>query len=104
MPKLPTPGTNAASQNMAVPPLDPPDRFAGGDVVAAIRLPVDVSMASCRHIIVVRYTRDERQLFSVHEIARNTSASPWYAVNGHYDVSYPRALGIMAEKAGAYAT
>ena len=26
-----------------VPPLDPPERFAGGDVVAAVRCPVDVS-------------------------------------------------------------
>ena len=26
-----------------VPPLPPPERFAGGDVVAAVRCPVDVS-------------------------------------------------------------
>ena len=36
------PMTDKISQR-PVPPLDPPERFAGGEVVAAARCPVDVS-------------------------------------------------------------
>ena len=44
--------------------LDPPERFAGGEVVAAARCPVDVSTYPRRHIIVVKHA-GERQTFSV---------------------------------------
>ena len=53
-----------------VPPLDPPERFAGGEVVAAARCPVDVSTYPRRHVIVVKHA-GERQTFSVHEVAHN---------------------------------
>jgi hypothetical protein len=53
-----------------VPPLDPPERFAGGEVVAAARCPVDVSTDPRRHVIVVRHA-GERQTFSVREVAHN---------------------------------
>src|ERR1700693_3448544 len=47
---------------------DPPERFAGGEVVAAARCPVDVSTYPRRHVIVVKHAA-ERQTFSVHEVA-----------------------------------
>jgi hypothetical protein len=50
-----------------VPPLDPPDRFAGGEMVAAVRCPVDVSTYARRHVIVVERAGD-RQTFSVLEV------------------------------------
>ena len=53
-----------------VPPLDPPERFAGGEVVAAARCPVDVSTYPRRHVIVIRHA-GERQMFSVREVAHN---------------------------------
>jgi len=55
-----------------VPPLDPPERFAGGEVVAAARCPVDVSTYPRRHVIVVKHA-GERQTFSVHEVAHMLS-------------------------------
>jgi hypothetical protein len=45
--------TDKISQR-AVPPLDPPETFAGGEVVAAARCPVDVSTYPRRHVIVVK--------------------------------------------------
>lgn len=53
-----------------IPPLDPPEQFAGGEVVAAARCPVDVSTLPRRHVIVVKHV-GERQTFSVHEVAHN---------------------------------
>lgn len=41
------PMTDRLSQR-PVPPFDPPERFAGGDVVAAVRCPVDVSTLASR--------------------------------------------------------
>jgi hypothetical protein len=63
------PMTDKISQR-PVPPLDPPERFAGGDVVAAARCPVDVSTYPRQHVIVVKHA-GERQTFSVHEVAHN---------------------------------
>lgn len=79
-----------------VPPLDPPERFAGGEVVAAARCPVDVSTYPRRHVIVVRHSGD-RQTFSVHEVAHNHVE--WVGGQGHYDLGYAAAIRLMAEKA-----
>jgi hypothetical protein len=79
-----------------VPPLDPPERFAGGDVVAAARCPVDASTHPRRHVIVVRHAGD-RPTFSVHEVARNRDE--WVGGQGHYDLGYADALRRMAGKA-----
>jgi hypothetical protein len=78
-----------------VPPLDPPERFAGGEVVAAARCPVDVSTYPRRHVIVVKHA-GERQTFSVHEVAHNHVE--WVGGQGHYDLSYAAAIRLMAEK------
>ncbi len=53
--------TDKVSQR-PTPPLDPPECFAGGEVVAA-RCPVDVSTYPRRHVIMVKYA-GERQTFS----------------------------------------
>ena len=79
-----------------VPPLDPPEQFAGGDVVAAVRCPVDATTFPRRHVIVVRHAGD-RQTFSVHEVAHNHVE--WVAGQGHYDLGYADALRRMIEKA-----
>jgi hypothetical protein len=78
-----------------IPPLDPPERFAGGEVVAAARCPVDVSTYPRRHVIVVKHA-GERQTFSVHEVAHNHVE--WVAGQGHYDLGYADALRRMVEK------
>ena len=79
-----------------VPPLDPPERFAGGEVVAAARCPMDVSTHSRRHVIVVKHA-GEHQTFSVHEVAHNHVE--WVGGQGHYDLGYAAAIRLMAEKA-----
>ena len=79
-----------------VPPLDPPERFAGGDVVAAARCPVDASTQPRRHVIVVRHAGDH-PTFSVHEVARNRDE--WVGGQGHYDLGYADALRRLAGKA-----
>jgi hypothetical protein len=79
-----------------VPRLDPPERFARGDVVAAARCPADVSTYPRRHVIVVRHT-GHRPTFSVHEVAHNHGE--WVASQGHYDLGYADALRRMVEKA-----
>jgi hypothetical protein len=78
-----------------VPPLDPAERFAGGDVVAAARCLVDVSTYPRRHVIVVKHA-GEHQTFSVHEVAHNHAE--WVGGQGHYDLGYADALRLMAEK------
>jgi Iap family predicted aminopeptidase len=78
-----------------VPALDPPVRFAGGEVVVAVRCPVDVSTFPRRHVIVVRHA-GERQTFSVHEVAHNHVE--WVGGQGHYDLGYAAAIRLMAEK------
>ena len=83
-----------------VPPLDPPERFAGGEVVAAARCPVDVSTFPRRHVIVVKHA-GERQTFSVHEVAHNHVE--WVGGQGHYDLGYAAAIRLMAEKAAGQA-
>ena len=83
-----------------VPPLDPPQRFAGGDVVAAARCPVGASTQPRRHVIVVRHAGD-RPTFSVHEVTRNRGE--WVGGQGHYDLGYADALRRMAEKAAGQA-
>ena len=88
------PMTDKISQR-PVPPLDPPERFAGGEVVAAVRCPVDVSTYPRRHVIVVRHA-GERQTFSVHEVAHNHVE--WVGGQGHYDLGYAAAIRLMAEK------
>lgn len=80
------PMTDKISQR-PVPPLDPPERFAGGEVVAAARCPVDVSTYPRRHLIVVKHA-GERQTFSVHEVAHNHVE--WVGGQGHYDLGYNR--------------
>jgi hypothetical protein len=89
------PMTDKISQQ-PVPPLDPPERFAGGGVVAAARCPVDVSTYPRRHVIVVKHA-GERQTFSVHEVAHNHVE--WVGGQGHYDLGYTAAIRLMAEKA-----
>lgn len=89
------PTTDKVSQR-PVPPLDPPERFAGGEVVAAARCPVDVSTYPRRHVIVVKHA-GERQTFSVHEVAHNHVE--WVGGQGHYDLGYAAAIRLMAEKA-----
>jgi hypothetical protein len=79
-----------------VPPLDPPERFAGGEVVAAVGCPVDVSTFPRRHVIVVKHAGD-RQTFSVLEVAHNHVE--WVGGQGHYDLAYAAAIRLMAEKA-----
>ena len=64
--------TTPARTRHGPPPLDPPEQFAGGDVVAAARCPVDVSTYPRRHVIVVKHA-GERQTFSVHEVAHTIS-------------------------------
>jgi hypothetical protein len=78
-----------------IPPLAPPERFAGGEVVAAARCPVDVSTYPRRHVIVVKHA-GERQTFSVHEVAHNHVE--WVAGQGHHDLGYADALRRMVEK------
>lgn len=78
-----------------VPPLDPPERFAGGEVVAAVRCPVDVSTYPRRHVIVVKHA-GERQTFSVHEVAHNHVEL--VGGQGYYDLGYAAAIRLMAEK------
>ena len=78
-----------------IPPLDPPERFAGGEVVAAARCPVDVSTYPRRHVIVIKHG-GERQTFSVREVAHNHVG--WVAGQGHYDLGYADALRRMIEK------
>jgi hypothetical protein len=75
-PEAAAPMTDKVSQR-PVPPLDPPERFAGGEVVAAARCPVDVSTFPRRHVIVVKHA-GERQTFSVHEVAA-TMLNGWAA-------------------------
>jgi hypothetical protein len=53
--------TDKISQRL-VPPLDLPEGFTGGEVVAAARCPVDVSTYPRRHVIVVRHA-GKRQTF-----------------------------------------
>ena len=86
--------TDKISQRPVLP-LDPPERFAGGEVVAAVRCPVDVSTYPRRHVIVVRHA-GERQTFSVHEVAHNHVE--WVGGQGHYDLGYAAAIRLMAEK------
>lgn len=86
--------TDKISQRL-VPPLDPPERFAGGEVVAAARCPVDVSTYPRRHVIVVGHA-GEREGFSVHEVAHNHVE--WVGGQGHYDLDYAAAIRLMAEK------
>jgi hypothetical protein len=88
------PMTDEISQR-PVPPLDSPERFAGGEVVAAVRCPVDVSIHPRRYVIVVRHA-GERQTFSVHEVAHNHVE--WVGGQGHYDLGYAAAIRLMAEK------
>jgi hypothetical protein len=88
------PMTDKISQR-PVPPLDPPERFAGGDVVAAARCPVDVSTYPRRHVIVVNHA-GERQTLSVHEVAHNQVE--WVGGQGYYDLGYAAAIRLMAEK------
>ena len=76
--------TDRISQ-LPIPPLDPPEQFAGGEVVAAARCPVDVSTHPRRHVIVVKHA-GERQTFSINEVAHNDVE--WVAGQGHYDLSY----------------
>ena len=80
--------TDKISQRQ-VPSLDPPERFAGGEVVAVARCPLDVSTYPRRHVIVVKHA-GERQTFSVHEVAHNHVE--WVAGPGHYDLVYADAL------------
>ncbi len=89
-----TPMTDKISQQ-PVPPLDPPERFAGGEVVAAARCPVDVSTYPRRHVIVVKHA-GERQTFSVHEVAHNHVE--WVGGQGHYKLGYAAVIRLMAEK------
>jgi hypothetical protein len=88
------PMTDKISQR-PVPPLDPPERFAGGEVVAAARCPVDVSAYPRRHVTVVKHA-GERQTFSVHEVAHNHAE--WVGGQGYYDLGYAAAIRLMAEK------
>ena len=80
--------------------LDPPERFAGGEGVAAVQCPVDVSTYPRRHVIVVRHA-GERQTFSVHEVAHNHVE--WVGGHGHYDLGYAAAIRLMAEKVAGLA-
>lgn len=93
------PMTDKLSQR-PVPALDPPERFAGGEVVAAARCPVDMSTFPRRHVIVVKHA-GERQTFSVHEVAHNHVE--WVGGHGHYDLGYAAAVRLMAEKAAGRA-
>jgi hypothetical protein len=70
----------------SLPPLDPPECFAGGEVVAAARCPVDVSTYLRRHVVVVKHA-GERHTFSVHEVAHDHVE--WVGGQGHYDLSCP---------------
>ncbi|HEY2578379.1 MAG TPA: hypothetical protein VGI74_18920 [Streptosporangiaceae bacterium] len=88
------PITDKISQR-PVSPLDPPGRFAGGEVVAAARCPVDVSTYPRRHVIVVKHAGG-RQTFSVHEAARNHVE--WVGGQGCYNLGYAAAIRLMAEK------
>jgi len=77
--------------------LGPPDEFAGGDVVAAVRCPVmRWSTRRWLHAIVVRH-RGERQTFSAH-LVWNEGAG-WTEDQGHDDLGYAEAVHLMAELA-----
>jgi hypothetical protein len=84
-----------------VPPLDPPESFAGGEVVAAARCPVDVSTYLRRHLIVVKHA-GERQTFSPRSGHNHVE---WVGGQGHYDLGYtaagPRFRYIVAGERGA---
>lgn len=90
------PGPDRLSRQMIMP-LDPPGEFAGGVVVAAIRLPVDLSLHPKRHAIVVKHEDGERETFSVHEVSWNSIQ--WGGGQGRYDLGYAEALQLMTEKA-----
>src|SRR6266849_8648806 len=85
--------TDKISQRPVLP-LAPPERFAGGEVVAAARCPVDVSTYPRRHVIVVKHA-GERQTFSVHEVAHNHVE--WVGGQGHYDLGYASAIRLGLE-------
>jgi hypothetical protein len=89
------PGPDRLSGQMIMA-LDPPEEFAAGVVVAAIRLPVDLSLHPKRHVIVVRH-EGERESFSVHEVSWNSIE--WTGGQGQYQLGYAEALRRMLAKA-----
>jgi hypothetical protein len=86
---------------LAIFPLDAPETFAGGDVVAAIRLPVDVSTLPQRHVITVKRVRNGQQSYSTHEVAHDHVQ--WVGGQGHYDMTWQQAIEDMARRAIASA-
>ena len=86
----------AQDQHRCLPGLDAPERFAGGEVVAAVRLPVDVSLYPRRHAVVVKHTKGGWQTFSTHEIAHNRRE--WVGAQGHYDLTWHAALADMIKR------
>jgi hypothetical protein len=56
---------------------------------------VDVSTYPRRHVIVVKHA-GERQMFSVHEVARNRVE--WVGGQGRCKLGYAAAIRLMAEK------
>jgi len=81
--------------------LNAPQQFAGGTVVAAIRL-MDVSgLVPGRHVVMCRReTAGRRAGYSTHEIAPRDGR--WLSEGqGHYDLAYSQAVADMAARAGA---
>jgi len=87
----------ARDQHRCLPALDPPDTFDGGDVVAAVRCPVDVSTHPRRHVIVVKHTAGGWQTFSTHEVTHDHVK--WASGQGHYDLTWREALADMVRRA-----
>lgn len=80
-----------------IPGLNPPKKFANGEVVAAIRCPVDPSLGRWRHAIVVKHDsgRMNGQAFSFHVVDHNGTG--WTAGQGHYELGYADAIRRMAD-------
>ena len=71
-----------------------PERFAGAEVIGAIRVADGPSEHPYRTIILT-IGRDGK--FNTHRIAWN--GTEWVGGNGHYDLSWTRALDDLSAKA-----
>lgn len=74
--------------------LNAPERFAGADVIATVKVIDDPSEHPNQYVIVCRY---DPPFHSVHTIAFNGVV--WTSGQGYYDLPWERAIDLMAEKA-----
>jgi hypothetical protein len=82
-----------------VPPLDPPERFAGGEVVAAARCPVDVSTYP-----PAARDRGQARWRAADVLSPRGGPQPcWVGGQGQYKLGYAAAIRLMAEKVVGWA-